>query len=91
MDKSVGRVLASARQHHFIVDGPVQNGCPGEALTPPSALTATVRALASTSRASALTLDVAGDGLLNVAIDKGAVGALVEVLDRTPADPTSSS
>ena len=30
-----GRVLASARAHHFVVDGPVQNGCPGEAVTPP--------------------------------------------------------
>ena len=30
-----GRVLCSARAHHFIVDGPVQNGCPGEELTPP--------------------------------------------------------
>lgn len=30
-----GRVLVSARDHHFIVDGPVQNGCPGEELTPP--------------------------------------------------------
>jgi uncharacterized OsmC-like protein len=29
-----GRVLTSARNHHFVVDGPVQNGCPGEALTP---------------------------------------------------------
>ena len=29
-----GRVAASARTHHFIVDGPVQNGCPGEALNP---------------------------------------------------------
>ena len=29
-----GRVLCSAREHHFIVDGPVQNGCPGEATTP---------------------------------------------------------
>ena len=29
-----GRVLASARNHHFVVDGPVQNGCPGEAITP---------------------------------------------------------
>jgi len=29
-----GRVLCSARDHHFIVDGPVQNGCPGEAITP---------------------------------------------------------
>ena len=37
-----GRVLASARQHHFIVDGPVQNGCPGEALTPPELLLASI-------------------------------------------------
>ncbi len=29
-----GRVLAYARDHHFVVDGPVQNGCPGEAITP---------------------------------------------------------
>jgi len=29
-----GRVLCSARTQHFVVDGPVQNGCPGEALTP---------------------------------------------------------
>ncbi len=29
-----GRVLLSCRTHHFVVDGPVQNGCPGEALTP---------------------------------------------------------
>jgi uncharacterized OsmC-like protein len=30
-----GRVLCSARTQHFVVDGPAQNGCPGEALTPP--------------------------------------------------------
>lgn len=30
-----GRVLCSSRNHHIVVDGPVQNGCPGEALTPP--------------------------------------------------------
>jgi uncharacterized OsmC-like protein len=29
-----GRVLCSTRDHHFIVDGPVQNGCPGEEVTP---------------------------------------------------------
>jgi uncharacterized OsmC-like protein len=32
--ETFGRVLASARQHHIVVDGPVQNGCPGEELTP---------------------------------------------------------
>jgi uncharacterized OsmC-like protein len=30
-----GRVLCAARRQHFVVDGPVQNGCPGEAVTPP--------------------------------------------------------
>ena len=39
-----GRVLASARQHHFVIDGPAQNGCPGEALTPPEAFLAGVAA-----------------------------------------------
>jgi uncharacterized OsmC-like protein len=29
-----GRVLCTARTQHFVVDGPVQNGCPGEALSP---------------------------------------------------------
>jgi uncharacterized OsmC-like protein len=29
-----GRVLCSTRDQHLIVDGPVQNGCPGEAPTP---------------------------------------------------------
>src|SRR6516165_7629089 len=32
--KVFGRVLCSARNHHFIVDGPEQNGCPGEEVTP---------------------------------------------------------
>ena len=32
--ETFGRVLACARNHHFVVDGPVQNGCPGEAITP---------------------------------------------------------
>ncbi|MHB0948143.1 MAG: OsmC family protein [Gemmatimonadaceae bacterium] len=32
--RTFGRVLCSARDHHFIVDGPAQNGCPGEELTP---------------------------------------------------------
>jgi uncharacterized OsmC-like protein len=29
-----GRVLCNVRNHHFVVDGPVQNGAPGEAVTP---------------------------------------------------------
>ena len=37
-----GRVLCTAREHHFIADGPVQNGCPGEELTPPELFLAAV-------------------------------------------------
>jgi uncharacterized OsmC-like protein len=29
-----GRVLCDCREHHFVVDGPVHNGCPGEEITP---------------------------------------------------------
>jgi len=29
-----GRVMCGARNHHIIVDGPEQNGCPGEEITP---------------------------------------------------------
>lgn len=29
-----GRVMCSVRNHHFIIDGPVQNGAPGEEVTP---------------------------------------------------------
>jgi uncharacterized OsmC-like protein len=32
--ETFGRVLSSCRDHHFVVDGPVWNGCPGEAVTP---------------------------------------------------------
>jgi uncharacterized OsmC-like protein len=42
--QTFGRVLCSARNHHFVIDGPVQNGCPGEALTPPEAFLAGVAA-----------------------------------------------
>ncbi|HUP88335.1 MAG TPA: hypothetical protein VM100_03250 [Longimicrobiales bacterium] len=41
-----GRVLCSARTHHFIIDGPVQNGCPGEEVTPPETFLAGVAACA---------------------------------------------
>lgn len=39
-----GRVVCSARNHHFIVDGPVQNGCPGEEVTPSELFLASVAA-----------------------------------------------
>jgi uncharacterized OsmC-like protein len=42
--ETFGRVLCSARNHHFVIDGPVQNGCPGEALTPPEAFLSGVAA-----------------------------------------------
>lgn len=29
-----GRVLCGIRNHHFVIDGPEQNGCPGEEVTP---------------------------------------------------------
>jgi uncharacterized OsmC-like protein len=29
-----GRVLCSVRDHHYVIDGPAQNGCPGEEVTP---------------------------------------------------------
>src|SRR5260370_42506605 len=32
--ETFGRVLVSARDQHLIVDGPANNGCPGEAITP---------------------------------------------------------
>jgi uncharacterized OsmC-like protein len=31
---TLGRVLCSARNHHFVIDGPQQAGFPGEALGP---------------------------------------------------------
>ena len=39
---TLGRVLCSARHHHFIVDGPVQAGFPGEAIGPAEAFLAGV-------------------------------------------------
>lgn len=32
--QTFGRVLWSCRDQHFVADGPVHNGCPGEAITP---------------------------------------------------------
>ena len=39
-----GRVLCSTRNHHFIVDGPAQSGCPGEAVTPAELFLASISA-----------------------------------------------
>jgi len=32
--ETFGRVLCSVRNHHYVIDGPAQNGCPGEEVTP---------------------------------------------------------
>ncbi len=42
--ETFGRVLCACRDHHFVVDGPVQNGCPGEAVTPAEIFLAAVAA-----------------------------------------------
>lgn len=39
-----GRIMCQARTHHFVIDGPVQNGCPGEEVTPPEAFLSAVAA-----------------------------------------------
>jgi len=39
-----GRVHTVCRNHHLVVDGPVWNGCPGEALTPGEMFLAAVAA-----------------------------------------------
>jgi len=40
--ETFGRVLASVRNHHFVVDGPAHAGCPGEAITPSEVFLAAV-------------------------------------------------
>jgi uncharacterized OsmC-like protein len=42
--ETFGRVLLSARNHHFVADGPTQNGCPGEAITPVELFLASIAA-----------------------------------------------
>lgn len=42
--ETFGRVQCMARHHEFLIDGPVQNGCPGEELTPAEAFLAGVAA-----------------------------------------------
>jgi uncharacterized OsmC-like protein len=41
-----GRVLVAARDQHLVVDGPVQNNCPGEAITPGEMLLAAIASCA---------------------------------------------
>ena len=44
--ETFGRVLWSCRGQHFVADGPVQNGCPGEAVTPAELFLAGIAACA---------------------------------------------
>jgi uncharacterized OsmC-like protein len=39
-----GRVLCGVRGHHFVIDGPAQNGAPGEEVTPVEAFLSAVAA-----------------------------------------------
>jgi uncharacterized OsmC-like protein len=39
-----GRVLCGVRDHHFVIDGPVQNAAPGEEVTPVEAFLSAVAA-----------------------------------------------
>ncbi len=69
--ETFGRVLCCARNHHFVVDGPVQNGCPGEALTPVELFLASIAAcgvelMQVLAREMNLPLQAAGAGISGV-------------------------
>ena len=69
-----GRVLCNAREQHFVIDGPVWNGCPGEALTPGEAFLAAVAACG----VELAQVIAAGDGLAIGAVEVGIHG----IVDR---------
>jgi uncharacterized OsmC-like protein len=68
-----GRVLCSARNHHFVIDGPEQNGCPGEEVTPAELFLSAVascgvelvQVLAKSSGISLQGIDVTIQGLID--------------------------
>jgi uncharacterized OsmC-like protein len=68
-----GRVLCSARNHHFVIDGPEQNGCPGEEVTPPEMFLSAVascgvelvQVLAKSAGISLAGIDVTIQGLMD--------------------------
>ncbi len=70
-----GRVQCSIRNHHFIVDGPVQNGCPGEEVTPAELFLASIAAC-GVELVQALARD-AKVALRSIAVD------IAGVLDRS--------
>jgi uncharacterized OsmC-like protein len=71
--ETFGRVLCGARDQHFVVDGPLQNGCPGEAVTPAELFLAGVAAcgvelvhvIARDSRLPLRSVHVTADGVLD--------------------------
>ncbi|MCU1332728.1 MAG: OsmC-like protein [Candidatus Angelobacter sp.] len=68
-----GRVLCSARNHHFVIDGPEQNGCPGQEVTPAELFLSAVascgvelvQVLAKSSGISLQRIDVTIQGLMD--------------------------
>lgn len=78
-----GRVLCSARDQHFVVDGPVENGCPGEAPTPPEVFLAGVATCA---------VELVGVLARDQGVDLGDVRAKIHGVidpDRQPHDEVS--
>jgi uncharacterized OsmC-like protein len=71
--ETFGRVLCSARDQHFVVDGPVQNGCPGEAIPPAELFLAGVAAcgvellhvIARDAKLPLLSVQVSANGVLD--------------------------
>jgi uncharacterized OsmC-like protein len=71
--ETFGRVLCGARNHHFIVDGPEQNGCPGEEVTPAEIFLAGVaccgveliQVLAKSAEIPVKTIDVRIQGMMD--------------------------
>jgi uncharacterized OsmC-like protein len=64
-----GRVLCNAREQHFVIDGPIWNGCPGEALTPGEAFLAGVAACGVELAQVIAAEDGLAVGAVNVRID----------------------
>ncbi len=81
--ETFGRVLCQARNHHFVVDGPVQNGCPGEALTPAELFLAGVAACGVE-----LLQVIARERQLPVPIVKVAIGATLDRSQQARPDLT---
>lgn len=78
-----GRVLCQARTHHFVVDGPVQNGCPGEELTPPEVFLSAVA-----SCGVELVQVIARDTKVNIGPVSVAIHGIVDRSRQARADVT---